>query len=221
LFGPTGSGKSTVVSLIPRFYDVDAGAVRVDGIDVRDVGLDSLRSQIATVLQDTFLFSATIRDNIAFGRPDASDDDVERAAQAARAHEFIMALPGGYQALIGERGINLSGGQRQRIAIARALLTDPRVLVLDDAMSAVDTETEHEIQAALAELMRGRTTIIIAQRLLTLKRADLVLVMDGGQIVERGTHDSLVAAGGLYSRIYDLQLRDQEALADAGRAVTS
>jgi len=217
LFGPTGSGKSTVVSLIPRFYDADRGTVRMDGHDVRDVTLDSLRGQVATVLQETFLFSATIRDNVAFGRPDATDEEVEDAARAARAHEFITALPEGYQTLIGERGITLSGGQRQRIAIARALLTDPRVLVLDDATSAVDTETEHEIQAALGELMRGRTTFVIAQRLLTLKRADVVLVMDDGAIVERGTHDELVAAGGLYGRIYDLQLRDQETLAESDR----
>jgi ATP-binding cassette subfamily B protein len=213
LFGPTGSGKSTVVNLIPRFYDVTSGAVRVDGMDVRDVTLDSLRRQIATVLQDTFLFSATIRDNIAYGRGGADEEAVVAAAKAARAHEFILELPEGYETVIGERGVNLSGGQRQRIAIARALLMEPRILILDDATSAVDTETEHQIQQALGELMTGRTTFIIAQRLLTLKRADLILVMDGGQVVERGSHDALVAAGGLYSRVYDLQLRDQETLA--------
>jgi ATP-binding cassette, subfamily B, multidrug efflux pump len=211
LFGPTGSGKTSVVNLIPRFYDVAAGAVRVDGVDVRDVTLDSLRGQVAMVLQDTFLFSATIRDNIAYGRLDADDAAVVAAARAARAHEFIVALPDGYDTLIGERGVTLSGGQRQRIAIARALVTQPRILILDDAMSAVDTHTEHEIRTALAELMRGRTTFVIAQRLLTLKRADQILVLDGGRIVERGTHDELVAAGGLYARIYDVQLRDQEA----------
>lgn len=221
LFGPTGSGKSTVVSLIPRFYDVDAGAVRVDDHDVRDVALDTLRLQVATVLQDTFLFSATIRDNIAFGRPEASADQVAAAARAARAHEFILELPEGYDTLIGERGVTLSGGQRQRVAIARALLTNPRILILDDATSAVDTETEHEIQAALAELMRGRTTFVIAQRLVTLKRADLILVMDEGRIVERGTHAELVAQEGLYRRIYDLQLRDQETLAMADDGVGS
>jgi ATP-binding cassette, subfamily B, multidrug efflux pump len=215
LFGPTGSGKSTVVNLIPRFYDVTAGAVRLDGIDVRDATLDSLRRQIATVLQDTFLFSATIRDNIAYGRLDADAAAVVAAARAARAHGFIMALPEGYDTLIGERGVTLSGGQRQRIAIARALLLAPRILILDDATSAVDTETEHQIQAALSEVMRGRTTFVIAQRLLTLKAADLILVMDGGRIVERGTHDALVGGGGLYARIYELQLRDQETVARA------
>jgi ATP-binding cassette subfamily B protein len=219
LFGPTGSGKSTVVNLIPRFYDVRDGAVLIDGHDVRDVTIDSLRRQIATVHQDTFLFSATIRDNIAYGRLDADEDAVIAAAKAARAHEFILELPDGYDTLIGERGVNLSGGQRQRIAIARALLMEPRILVLDDATSAVDTETEHQIQEALAELMAGRTTFIIAQRLLTLKRADLILVMDGGRIVERGTHEELVAEGGLYARIYDLQLRDQERMAQAAGAV--
>jgi ATP-binding cassette subfamily B multidrug efflux pump len=218
VFGPTGSGKSTVVSLIPRFYDVTSGAVLVDGHDVRNVRLDSLRNQVSTVLQDTFLFSATIRDNIAFGRPDASDEEVERAALTARAHGFILELPEGYQTLIGERGVTLSGGQRQRIAIARALLTDPRVLILDDATSAVDTETEHQIQAALSELERGRTTFVIAQRLVTLKQADQIVVLDEGRIRERGTHEELLAAGGLYRRIYDLQLRDQETLALADGA---
>jgi len=213
LFGPTGSGKSTVVNLIPRFYDVRSGAVRIDGHDVRDVTLDSLRRQIGTVHQDTFLFSASIRDNVAYGRLDADENAVVAAAKAARAHEFITALPEGYDTLIGERGVTLSGGQRQRIAIARALLMEPRILILDDATSAVDTETEHQIQEALSELMRGRTTFIIAQRLLTLKRADLVLVMDDGRIVERGSHDELIEEGGLYARIYDLQLRDQEQLA--------
>jgi len=213
LFGPTGAGKSSVVSLIPRFYDVTAGTVRVDGFDVREVALDSLRRQIAMVLQDTFLFSATIRDNIAYGCLDADDAAVVAAARAARAHDFISALPHGYDTLVGERGVTLSGGQRQRVAIARAIILEPRILILDDALSAVDTETEHQIRAALAELMRGRTTFIIAQRLLTLKSADLVLVMDGGRIVERGRHEALVAAGGLYARIYELQLRDQETLA--------
>ncbi len=217
LFGPTGSGKSSVVNLIPRFYDVSDGAVRVDGHDVRDVTLESLRRQIAMVLQDTFLFSATLRDNVAYGCLDADEAAVVAAARAARAHGFIEALPDGYDTIVGERGVTLSGGQRQRVAIARALIMQPRILILDDAMSAVDTETEHEIRAALSELMRGRTTFIIAQRLLTLKNADVVLVMDQGRIVERGTHADLVAAGGLYARIYELQLRDQERLAGAGR----
>ncbi len=213
LFGPTGSGKSSVVGLIPRFYDLDRGAVRVDGHDVRDVTLDSLRCHVGMVLQDTFLFSATIRDNIAYGQLDANQAAVESAARAAGAHEFIDELPEGYDTVIGERGVNLSGGQRQRVAIARALLTQPRILILDDATSAVDTETEHRIQQALAELMKGRTTFVIAQRLLTLKNADQILVMNDGRIVERGTHAELVAGAGLYARIYDLQLKDQDAAA--------
>lgn len=215
LFGPTGSGKSSVVGLIPRFYDVDSGAVRVDGHDVRDVTLDSLRCHVGMVLQDTFLFSATIRDNIAYGQLDANKAAVEAAAIAAGAHEFIAELPEGYDTIIGERGVNLSGGQRQRVAIARALLTQPRILILDDATSAVDTETEHRIQQALAELMKGRTTFVIAQRLLTLKNADQILVMNHGRIVERGTHAELVSGEGLYARIYELQLKDQEAVAAA------
>jgi ATP-binding cassette subfamily B protein len=216
LFGPTGSGKSSVVGLIPRFYDVDSGSVRIDGNDVRDVTLDSLRCSVATVLQDTFLFSATIRDNIAYGRLDVEQQAVEAAAEAAGAHEFITRLPDGYDTIVGERGVTLSGGQRQRVAIARALITKPRILILDDATSAVDTETEHRIQQALADLMKGRTTFVIAQRLLTLKNADQILVMDKGHIVERGTHTDLVAAGGLYARIYDLQLKDQERAAAEG-----
>jgi ATP-binding cassette subfamily B protein len=212
LFGPTGSGKSTVASLIPRFYDVERGegTVRVDGRDVRDLDLTSLRCHIATVLQDPFLFSATIRDNIAYGRTDAGDAEVIAAARAAQAHDFIQAMPEGYDTVVGERGVTLSGGQRQRVAIARALIMQPRILILDDATSAVDTETEHLIQQALSTLMEGRTTFVIAQRLLTLKQADIILVMDGGRIVERGTHDELVKASGLYARIYELQLRDQE-----------
>ncbi len=215
LFGPTGSGKSSVVNLIPRFYDVTAGAVHIDGCDVRDATLESLRSRIAMVLQDTFLFSATIRDNIAYGRPDADEVAVLSAAKAAHAHEFITRLPDGYDTLIGERGVTLSGGQRQRVAIARAIIIQPRILILDDATSSVDTETEFLIQGALTELMLGRTTFVIAQRLLTLRNADQILVMDEGRIVERGEHAELVAAGGLYARIYELQLRDQEALAQA------
>jgi ATP-binding cassette, subfamily B, multidrug efflux pump len=217
LFGPTGAGKTSVVNLIPRFYDASAGAVKVDGHDVRDVTLGSLRSQISMVLQDTFLFSATIRDNITYGRHDADEAAVIAAARAAGAHDFISALPQGYDTLIGERGVNLSGGQRQRVSIARALITDPRILILDDATSAVDTETEHHIQAALKQLMANRTTFVIAQRLVTLKSADIILVMDHGRIVERGSHADLVDAGGLYARMYELQLRDQEAAAGEAR----
>lgn len=215
LMGPTGAGKSTLVNLIPRFYDVDAGRVLVDGHDVRRVTLHSLRSQIGIVLQDSFLFSTTIRENITYGRSDATHTEVVAAAKAARAHGFIAAMPEGYDTVIGERGITLSGGQRQRVAIARALLMAPRILILDDSTSSVDTETEYLIQQALAELMRGRTTFVIAQRLLTLKNADLILVLDAGEVVQRGTHDELLAEGGLYAEIYDLQLRDQEEMAAA------
>ncbi len=210
LIGPTGSGKSTLTNLIPRFYDVDHGRVLVDGHDVRDVTLHSLRHNIGIVLQDPFLFSQTVAENIAYGRPDASDEAIISAAKTAHAHKFIMEMEKGYNTLVGERGVTLSGGQKQRIAIARALLTDPSILILDDSTSSVDTETEHLIQEALEVLMEGRTTFIIAQRLLTLKEADLILVLDHGRIVERGTHDSLLAHGGLYREIYDLQLKDQE-----------
>ncbi len=212
LLGATGSGKSTIINLIPRFYDVSSGRVTVDGADVRDVELRSLRRQIGIVLQDPLLFSASIRDNIAYGRPDASDDEVVAAAQAARAHGFILELPAGYDTLVGERGVTLSGGQRQRVAIARALLMDPRILILDDSTSSVDAETEHLIQLALAELMRGRTTFVIAQRLTTVKKADLILVLEGGRIVQRGTHEELLQADGVYRQIYHLQLEEQERL---------
>ncbi len=210
LVGPTGSGKSTIINLVPRFYDPTEGRVLVDGIDVRDVTLQSLRRQIGIVLQDTFLFRSTIAENIAYGRPDASMEEIVAAARAAGAHDFILEFPDGYETRIGERGVTLSGGQRQRVAIARALLYDPRILILDDSTSNVDTETEHLIRRALARLMEGRTTFVIAQRLLTLKNADLILVLDQGGIVERGTHEDLLALGGLYRQIYDLQLRDQE-----------
>ena len=209
LFGPTGAGKSTITSLIPRFYDIDAGRVTIDGHDVRDLELDSLRRNIGIVMQETLLFSATVRENIAFGRPEATDDEVVAAAKAARAWGFIQDLPDGLDAIIGERGVNLSGGQKQRLAIARALL-NPRVLILDDATASVDTETEHQIQLALKDLMRGRTTFIIAQRLLSLKQADEIIVIDAGRIVQRGVHADLIEQDGLYRRIYDLQLRDQE-----------
>lgn len=210
LIGPTGSGKSTVTSLIPRFYDTEKGRVLVDGVDVRDWQLRSLRSHIGIVLQDPFLFSQSVAENISYGRPDATDDEIIAAAKAAHAHEFILELEEGYNTRVGERGVTLSGGQKQRVAIARALLTNPRILILDDSTSSVDTETEHLIQQALEELMVGRTTFVIAQRLLTLKEADCILVLDQGQIVERGTHETLLEQNGLYRQIYDLQLRDQE-----------
>ncbi len=210
LIGPTGSGKTSLVNLIPRFYDVRQGCVRVDGHDIRQVDLVSLRQQIGIVLQSSLLFSASIRENIAYGQPDASEAEIIAAAKAAQAHEFIIQLPNGYDTVVGERGVTLSGGQRQRVAIARALLMDPRILILDDSTSSVDTQTEHLIQQALEKLMEKRTTFVIAQRLSTVKRADLILVLDQGKIVECGKHAELLAHGGLYQEIYELQLRDQE-----------
>jgi ATP-binding cassette subfamily B protein len=210
LIGPTGSGKTSLVNLIPRFYDVSRGAVLVDGYDVRQVDLISLRKQIGIVLQTSLLFSTSIKENIAYGRPQASEAEIIAAARAAQAHDFIVSLPQGYETIVGERGVTLSGGQRQRVAIARALLMDPRILILDDSTSSVDTQTERLIQLALDQLMEGRTTFVIAHRLATVRRADLILVMSGGRIVERGTHAELLAQEGLYREIYDLQLRDQE-----------
>jgi ABC-type multidrug transport system fused ATPase/permease subunit len=214
LIGPTGSGKTSLVNLIPRFYDVSDGQVLVDGCDVRDVELASLRRQIGIVLQTSLLFSDTIRANIAYGRPEATEEEVFAAAKAAQAHEFITGFPLGYETIVGERGVTLSGGQRQRVAIARALLMNPRILILDDSLSSVDTQTEKLIQAALDNLMEGRTTFVIAHRLSTVRRADMILVMDRGQIVERGTHDELLQRGGLYKEIHDLQLTHNDALAD-------
>ena len=212
IVGGTGSGKTTVVNLIPRFYDVTGGVVRVDGRDVRDATLSSLRSQIGVVMQDSVLFSGTIRDNIAYGRADASLADVEAAAVAAQADSFIRAFPDGYSTRVGERGIKLSGGQRQRIAIARALLVDPRILVMDDSTSSVDTETESSLRAALETLAKGRTTFIIAQRLSTVRRADRILLIDGGRLVASGTHDELQADNCLYAEIAASQLAGGETL---------
>ncbi len=206
LIGTTGSGKTTLINLIPRFYDVSAGAVLVDGYDVRRVDLASLRRQIGIVLQTSLLFSDTVRANIAFGRPDASPEAVEAAARAAQAHEFITRLPEGYDTVIGERGLTLSGGQRQRIAIARALLMNPRILILDDSTSSVDLRTEQLIQQALDTLMQGRTTFVIAHRIATVRRADLILVMEEGRIVQQGTHERLLSESGPYREIYELQL---------------
>lgn len=209
LIGQTGSGKTSLVNLIPRFYDVSEGAVLVDGVDVRRADLDSLRRQVGIVLQTSLLFSDTIRENICYGRPQATEDEIIAAARAAQAHDFIMKFEKGYDTLVGERGVTLSGGQRQRIAIARALLMDPRLLILDDSTSSVDTQTEQLIQQALDKLMEGRTTFVIAHRLATVRRADLILVMADGRIVERGRHEELLALGGLYRQIYDLQLSQQ------------
>lgn len=210
LIGLTGSGKTTLVNLIPRFYDASSGAVKVDGVDIRQANLSSLRRQIGSVLQTSLLFSASIRDNIAYGRPEASLEEIQIASRSAQAEEFILQMPNGYDTMIGERGVTLSGGQRQRIAIARALLIDPRILILDDSTSSVDSQTEQLIQKALRTLMQGRTTFVVAQRLSTVRRADLILVMQDGRIVQRGTHAQLLEEGGLYREIYDLQLRDQE-----------
>ncbi len=217
LLGATGSGKSSIIQLLPRFYDVTAGAIRVDGVDVRAWDLESLRKNVGLVLQETFLFSVSIRENIAYGNGDATDEQVVAAAQAAQAHEFIVTLPSGYDTLLGERGVNLSGGQKQRLAIARALLLNPRILILDDATSSVDIETEFAIQRALNILMEGRTTFIIAQRLSSVRNADQICVLSEGQIVERGTHMDLLARGGLYTELYDLQMRDEDVVADGLR----
>ncbi len=209
ILGTTGSGKSTITNLVPRFYDVTSGSVQVDGHDVREVTLSSLRSQIGVVLQEALLFGGTVRDNIAYGRPEATLEQVKAAAQAAQAAEFIEALPKGYDTVIGERGVGLSGGQRQRVAIARALLTDPRLLILDDSTSAVDAETEAAIQKALDGLMRSsnRTALVIAQRISTVRDADLILVLDEGQVVASGTHEELLANSPLYSEILGSQLQ--------------
>lgn len=203
--GPSGAGKSTVANLIPRFYDVTGGSITVDGYDVRDVTTESLRSQIGIVPQETVLFSATVRENIRYGRLNATDAEIEAAAKSANAHDFIMALPEGYDTEIGERGANLSGGQRQRIAIARAILKDPRILILDEATSALDTESEKVVQAALDRLMVGRTSFVIAHRLSTIIGADRIYVLDGGRVREQGTHEELLAAGGLYAGLYQIQ----------------
>ena len=210
LLGPTGSGKSTIVNLLPRFYDVTAGSVSIDGVDIRNYQIESLRGSIGSVQQDVFLFLGTIRDNIAYGRPEASQEEIEAAAKAARIHDFIMSLPYDYDEWVGERGVTLSGGQRQRVAIARTLLLDPHVLIFDDSTASVDTQTEFLIQQALATLMEGRTTFVIAQRLRTVMRADEILVLEDGFIVQRGRHEELLAQEGLYRTIYDLELRDQE-----------
>jgi ABC-type multidrug transport system fused ATPase/permease subunit len=208
LLGLTGAGKSTLTSLIARFRDASEGQVLIDGIDVKEWDRHRLRSQIGVVFQEPFLFSTTIFANIAYGRPNASVEEVERAARVADAAEFIDALPEGYMTLVGERGLGLSGGQKQRVALARAILLNPSILILDDATSAVDMETEYEIQQALQQVMEGRTTFIIAHRISSLKRADQILVLDDGKIVQRGTHDELANQEGLYQEIFRMQFQD-------------
>ncbi|PLT45743.1 Lipid A export ATP-binding/permease protein MsbA [Paenibacillus pasadenensis] len=209
LLGGTGSGKSTIIQLLMHAYNVKQGKITIDGLDIRQLDVQSLRSQIATVFQETFLFSASIRDNIAYADKDATMEQIERAAKLAKAHDFIMELPLGYDTLVGERGMGLSGGQKQRIAIARALIRNPHILVLDDATSAVDMETEHEIQAGFKELMKGRTTFIIAHRISSLKDADEILVLDKGRIVQRGKHAALVRQSGPYREVYNIQYADR------------
>ena len=210
LLGGPGSGKSTIAHVIPRFYDVSQGRITIDGHDVRDVTLSSLRENVGIVMQDVFVFASSMKDNIAYGLDDVDMDEVVKAAKVAQLHDFIEGLPDGYDSWVGERGITLSGGQRQRLAIARTILLDPPVLILDDSTSSVDMATEFRLQQALDEVIRGRTTFVIAHRLSTVRRADLILALDDGEIVERGTHDELLERNGFYRSIYDLQLRPQE-----------
>src|SRR5690606_38968391 len=209
-------------ALLSRFYEVDSGRLTIDGIDVRDIKLSSLRKRVAVVFQETFLFSTSIRENISFGRRDASFEEIVEAAKIAQADDFIMELPNGYDTLVGERGMGLSGGQKQRIAIARALLADPRILILDDATASVDMETEHRIQEALKALMKGRTTFIIAHRISSVKDADIIISLENGEIVERGTHHELLQQDGQYRRVYDVQFQDIfRAMKDARKAAGS
>jgi ATP-binding cassette subfamily B protein len=210
LVGATGSGKSTVIKLIPRFYDPQEGCILIDGVDIRDVKISSLRRNIGIVHQDVFLFPTTIRENIAYGKPNATQDEIERAAKAARIHDFITSLPKGYDTVIGERGVTLSGGQRQRLAIARALLVNPSILILDDSTSSVDVETEKEIYESLKELVKNKTVFIVTQRLSTLKLSERIIVIEDGKVVEDGTHEELMSKGGVYAKLYVSQYAFQE-----------
>jgi subfamily B ATP-binding cassette protein MsbA len=213
LVGQSGAGKSTLINLIPRFYDATRGKVLIDGNDIREVRLADLRGQIGMVPQETTLFAGTISENIAYGKLDATIEEIESAARAANAHEFISEFPDGYDTVVGEKGVKLSGGQRQRIAIARALLKDPAILILDEATSSLDSESERLVQEALDVLMQGRTTFVIAHRLSTVRRASRIIVLDQGGVVDEGTHAELIARGGLYKQLYDLQFRDHPAAA--------
>jgi ATP-binding cassette, subfamily B, multidrug efflux pump len=212
LIGATGSGKTSLTQLITRFYTPTNGKIYIDGRDITDYPLKTLRSNVGVVLQESFLFSSTIKANISYGRPDATMETIIDAAKRAQAHEFIMELPNGYDTMLGERGMGLSGGQKQRIAIARAICMNPRILILDDSTSAVDMTTEFNIQKALNEVMKGRTTFIIAHRISSLKHADEIIVLENGSIVERGTHNELVLQQGYYKRIFDIQYKDQKAV---------
>jgi ATP-binding cassette subfamily B multidrug efflux pump len=215
IIGGTGSGKSTLIGVLPRFYDPDSGKILIDGIDIKSIKLSNLRSHIGMVMQETFLFSDTIRENIAYGKPDATQEEIVNAAKIAQIHDFIEGLPDGYDTRVGERGVGLSGGQKQRVAIARAILTNPAIIILDEATSSVDTATEKAIQASMKEIMKGRTVFVIAQRLSTIKNADKIIVLEDGQIVETGTHDELINKEGYYSKIYELQFKGQEIMLKA------
>ena len=221
LVGPSGAGKTTVIQLIQRFWDPVKGRVTLDGIDLRDLNRDDFRQDIALVPQDPVIFATTARENIRFGRPGATDAEVEAAARAAHAHDFLMALPEGYDSQVGERGVMLSGGQKQRIAIARAILRDAPILLLDEATSALDAESEYAVQQAVDRLAEGRTTVIVAHRLATVKKADRIIVFENGHVVAQGTHDDLVAQGGLYARLARLQFTDGGAMTDSDPARAS
>jgi subfamily B ATP-binding cassette protein MsbA len=210
LVGPTGAGKTTIVSLLPRFYEISGGVIRIDGTDIRRFKQKSLREEISFVLQETLLFRATVAQNIAYGKPQASHEEIVRAARLANADEFIDRMPDGYETMIGERGVTLSGGQRQRITIARAIIRNSPILILDEPSAGLDAESEKLVFDALDKLMEGKTSIVIAHRLATVRRADVIFVVDGGRVVEQGTHDELLKRAGLYARLYELQFRGEE-----------